>query len=508
MKEFLKKKWVKIALIIFILLIVIVVSLVNEESGVSYRTAKIERGDIVSSISGSGTIAAVESRKKISKVSSTVEEIYFEEGQTVNEGDVIIKFDSESYEMNLKAQEAAVEQAEITKDSLNRQVNNMKIKATGNGTIKNLAIDEGSYVTNVMNVCEIDSTNRYEVTLQFLSSIADRISIGNKAEILLVDSYSYVDGYVSYIGTSKTTLSSGSVVVDVTITVDSDLYSLAGLKAKASIIANDGGKITSAGTANFKKKVASQVLANATGEVSKLYVKNGQYVKTGDIIAELKNEDMLANLQATNVSLQNAYDQLAYAKEKLEDYTIVAPISGKITAQSLKVGDIVATGTLVTTISNTSEYEFKMPVDELDISQISTNNKVLVTIDAIPATEEEPIIGRISKIPMEGITVGGVTDYYITVAIPEVENLRISMNASAEIILAERNDILLLPIEAMEKEDGKTYVQVLKNGVANKVEVTTGISNSSYIEVIEGLSEGDEVIVPEQSTGLGILMSN
>lgn len=508
MKEFLKKKWVKIALIALVVVIIAIVIFSNKNAEISYRTAKVERGDIVSSISGSGSVSALEARKEMSKVSSTVEQIYYNEGDVVKEGEAIVKFDSEAYEMNLKSQEASVRQAEISKSLLANQVNNMKIKANGEGTIKNLTIDEGSYVTSIMNVCEIDSTNRYEVTLQFLATIAEQVAIGNKAEILLVDSYSYIDGYVSYIGTSKNILSSGSVVVDITITVDSDIYSLEGLKAKASIVTNDGSKITSASVSTFKKKTASQVLANANGEVSKLYVKNGQYVKPGDIIAELKNDDISANLQTATVNLQNAYDQLAYAKDKLKDYTIVAPISGTITAQSVKVGDIIAAGTIVTTVSNTSEYEFKIPVDELDISKISMDKKVLVTIDAISETENAPIVGRISKIPLEGVTVGGVTDYYVTIAIPETDGLRISMNASAEIILDEKNDVLMLPIEALEKENGKTYVQVVKNGTANKTEITTGISNSAYIEVINGLNEGDEVVVPEQGSGFGFLLAN
>lgn len=508
MKEFLKKKWVKVSLVALIVMILVIIIFGSKDAEVSYRTAKVERGDIVSSISGSGSVSALEARKEIAKVSSTVEEIYFDEGDTVKEGEAILKFDSEAYEMNLKSQEASVRQAEISKNLLTNQANNMKIKANGEGTIKNLTINEGSYVTSVMNICEIESTNRYEVTLQFLATAIEQVSIGNKAEILLVDSYSYIDGYVSYIGTSKNILSSGSVVVDITITVDSNTYSLEGLKAKSSIVTNSGSKITSASTSTFKKITASQVLANANGEVSKLYVKNGQYVKAGDIIAELKNDDINANLQTAIVNLQNAYDQLAYAKDKLEDYTIVAPISGTITSQSVKVGDIIATGTVVTTVSNTSEYEFKIPVDELDISRVSMDKKVLVTIDAISETENTPIVGRISKIPLEGVTVGGVTDYYVTIAIPETESLRISMNASAEIILDEKNDVLMLPVEALEKENGKTYVQVVKNGTANRTEISTGISNSAYIEVVDGLSEGDEVVVPEQGSGFSFLLSN
>lgn len=506
MKEFFKKKWVRIFSVILIILIVIGIILGNGEKEISYRTVAIERGNIISSLSGSGAITAVESRKEIAKVSSTVEEIYFEEGDVVNEGDAIIKLDSEAYEMNLKSQQSSVKQAEISKQNLNRQIENMKIRANANGTIKNLRIDEGSYVTNFFHVCDVDSTNRYEIVMKFLASAEERVSIGNKAEILLVDSYAYIPGYVSYVGTSKSNLESGGVVIDITIAVDSNEYSLDGLRGKASIIANDGGKITSSETGTFKRKVASQVLANASGEVLKLYVKEGQYVKAGDMIAELKNEDLIANLQATNVSIQNAYDQLSYAKDKLEDYTITAPISGTITAQTIKVGDLVAAGTLLTTVSNTNEFEFKIPIDELDISKISMDNKVLVTIDAIPNTEETPIVGRISKIPLEGITVGGVTDYYITIAIPAIDRLRISMNASAEIILAERTDVLMLPVEAIQKKDGKTFVEVIRNAVAEKVEITTGISNSGYAEIISGLSEGDEVVVPDQRSGFELLM--
>ena len=148
---------------------------------------------------------------------------------------------------------------------------------------------------------------------------------------------------------------------------------------------------------------------------------------------------------------------------------------------------------------NMEEFEFKIPVDELDISNMSETSKVYVSIDALPKTIDEPIEGRIEKLPLEGVTVGGVTDYYVTIAIPYVEGLRIGMNASADVVVSESVGTLRVPVECVSKENGKYYVEVVNGENIEKREVEIGIQNTSYYEIVSGLTKEEEVVVPQQS---------
>lgn len=505
MKNFLKKKWVKITLLVVLTLIIVRVFVTENKDEESYRTAIVSKGDIVSTVTGSGTLGAAEARNEFAKVSAKVEEIYYREGDTVEKGDNIIKLDSSDYEMTIKSQKNAIKQAELNKINLDNQVKNLKVVANASGYVGNLNVSEGTYIMTNSMVCNIANNVKDEVTLQFVSSALGKIQVGNYAKVLLTSSLNYVDGIVTFVGDRITTLASGATIIEVTIEVSDSQYALSGIYANAEIT-TASGTYKSVNEAMFNFSEAGNVKTETSGTVSKLYVKNGQYVNAGETILELTNSDLVTSAQTTALSLQNLYDQLAYSNDKLADYTISSPINGVITMQDVKVGDNVSTGMPVSTISNKNEMEFKIPVDELDIAKLDYDKKVLVTIDALSRTEDNPIEGKISKLPLEGTTTGGVTDYYITITIPGSDDIRISMNADAEIIIDERKDVLCIPVEALEKENGENFVYVINDGKREKRVVTLGLKNLSYVEILEGLNEGEQVVVPQQNVGFGGLI--
>ncbi len=499
MKEFLKKKWVKRTLVIAFIAVLFSVLSNPKKTSVNYRTTEVESGDVLVVVSGTGSLSATESRKEISKVSARIEEIYFEEGDTVKEGDVIARLDSSDFEVTVNTQKNSLEQAQISKETAERQIKNLKIISKADGFIENLNIQEGSYVVTNTKICDITIPNKYEIKLQFLASDVNKIVVGDYANIFLTNSYSYIDGVVTYVSSGKQVLESGSNVVDVIITVENPNLVLGGLSANATITTSTGAKLTSAADSVFSNTKSTQILSGTTGTVTKLLVKNGSEVKVGDVIAELENVDLTANAQASAISVQNINQQLQHSQSKLEDYAISASIDGTITAQNIKVGDWVTVGALISNVSNMNEFEFKIPVDELDIRKISKSSKVLISIDALPETIENPIEGRIEKLPLEGVSIGGVTDYYVTIVIPYVDGLRIGMNASADIVVSERVSTLRIPVECVSKENGKYYVEVVNGEEIQKREVKIGIQNTSYYEIVSGLSINEKIIVPEQN---------
>lgn len=502
MKEFFKKKWVKRIIIVAIIAMVFVWLNNFSKVPITYRTTEVESGDVTVIVSGTGAIAATESRKEISKVTARVEEIYFKEGDIVKAGDVIAKLDSTDYEVTVNSQKSSLQQAQISKNNADRLVNNLKIISNGDGFINNLNISEGSYVVSNTKVCDIMVPNKYEIDLQFLASSANKIGIGDSARIFLLDSYSYIDGNVTYVSKEKQVLESGSNVINVTVMVDNPNYVLGGLAANATITTKDGATLISFADSTFKEARMTQVLSGATGTVTKLLVKNGSEIKAGDVIAELENVDLNANAQSSAISVQNISEQLAYSQSKLDDYAISASLDGTITAQNIKVGDWVSSGTLISTVSNMEEFEFLVAVDELDISKISLDSEVLVTLDALPETLDNPIKGKIAKLPLEGVAAGGVTDYYVTISVPYVEGMRIAMNASADIIVTEIKNTLRIPVECVSKENGKYFVEVVNGETVEKREINVGVQNTSYYEIVSGLTKGEQVIVPQQTISL------
>lgn len=105
------------------------------------------------------------------------------------------------------------------------------------------------------------------------------------------------------------------------------------------------------------------------GTVKEVYVNEGKRVQKGETIALLENSDLTTNLQTVNLNLENLNNQLVTMKKQLGYYLIKAPIAGTITSQTVEKGDMVAAGTMLTSISDKDTMEFVVPIDELDIAK-------------------------------------------------------------------------------------------------------------------------------------------
>lgn len=501
--KFLKSGWFKFIIFLIVIILIAVAFYFKEEEPVSYRTAVVSSGDIESFVEGSGVIESSESRKVYSKVSSEVLNVLHNEGDLVNSGDVIAILDSSNYIANVDAQKIAIEQANLSINNINKQISNLNIVANSTGYVSNLSISEGSYVSNTMQVCDIYESDAYEIVLSFVYYENNQIQIGSTVNLTLIQNFAGLEGVVTKVSELRKLSNASSQVVDITIKVITSGYSLAGASAKGEILVN-GTRITSTSTGIFSAVTSNVVRAKSTGTVKTLNVYNGKFVKAGEVIAVLSNEDLNTSLENAKLTLKNLNTQYNSIKDQLDNYTIKSPISGTITAQSISVGDMVGAGTVLSTISNKDVFEFKIPVDELDIAKLDYNKEVRVTIDAIEETKNKPIIGKITKLPLEGISTAGVTEYYVTIQIPGSENIRISMSANAEIITNSKKGVLIVPIDTVIKENGEYFATVLlEDGVTtDKRKIEVGSRNISYIEIKEGLNEGERIVIPEASNSL------
>lgn len=501
------KKWIKRIIILLVLIAIVVAIAYKPKDTVSYRTSKAKKGNIETIVSGSGALAATKEKKEYAKVSAQVEEVYHKEGERVEKDTPIIKLDSSKYESTIKTQEIAIKQTELSKSSIEKQIRDLEIKSDTDGYVTNLALANGTFVTNTMGVCDIVKDNKFQVVLQFTYYENNPITIGTNANVSLVDSMTTMVGTVTKVSDMRKLISGNAQVIDVTIEVETPGYSLEGANAKAEL-SNGVTVLQSTNMSNFTRINSNIIRAKSTGTVKKVYVVEGQKVKAGDTIALLENSDLETNLQNVKLNLENLNNQLKTMKDQLEDYIITAPIDGVITSQDIEKGDMVAAGTLLTSISDKDTMEFVIPIDELDIAKINYDQEVRVKIDALDETENNPLNGKIADIPEEGVTVAGVTDYYVTIQVSGNQSMKISMNANADIVINSVKDVLTIPVDSIIKENGKKYVDVLlQDGVTvERKEIETGASDITNIEVKSGLSEGEKVIIPEVNSGISFFM--
>jgi RND family efflux transporter MFP subunit len=193
--------------------------------------------------------------------------------------------------------------------------------------------------------------------------------------------------------------------------------------------------------------------------------------------------------------------------------TIYAPISGVISGLAYQEGSVIpaqavsasssnqVTSQNIANITTSSIPIVTLDLTEIDIPNVKIGNKATVTFDAFP---DKTFTGTVFAINTTGSVSSGVTTYPTTVTL-DTENTSIypNMSASANILIASKENVLMVPTSAVQTQDGQNYVRVLKNNQVQNVNVTTGISSDTDTEIVSGLNEGDEIVtaVVQSKTG-------
>jgi len=212
----------------------------------------------------------------------------------------------------------------------------------------------------------------------------------------------------------------------------------------------------------------------------------------------------VTGLASKQTALSRAQTALEMAEDDLEKATITAPFDGVIAAVNVEAGDKLAAPTVspqtIIHLVDPGLMELVVELDEIDIPWVRVNQKALIEVDALPDTVFEGKVTAIYPLPR---TVGGVVLYNARVSFPVTEDsgLKAGMSASADIILAERNDTLLVPSRAVYADaQGNTVVQVVAGGQTVEKPVVIGISDGNQTEILQGLQEGETVVIQLRST--------
>ena len=459
----------------------------------SYTEAAPERRDVTNTLSGTGTLNPANTYTVKSLVDGKVLTGTIEEGDIVEESNVLYTIDSSDASTNFEKAEIAMQQAQRSYDKV---VDRQYVRAEVAGVVSSLKVTKGDEVTSGQEVAVIRDSSRMLLTLEFPAADAANFSVGQSAAVTLDGTFEQLDGTVTSVSGTDA-LSAGNLLTrTVTITVKN----AGGLTTAQAATASING-VSSIGSATFAYQAERTLTAQAAGTVTSINVQEGSEVAKDDIILGLSGDDLTESIQSASESLRSAEISMQNLQDAMNNYTITAPISGTIIEKDAKVGDAVKAGDTLCIVYDLSYLEMSINVDELQISSISVGQQVQITADAVP---DKTYVGTVTRVSMKGASNGGTTTYPVTIRIDDTDGLRPGMNANAEIVVAEAKNALVVPNAAVVRG---SYVLVTKDSpsAANAdttmeapegfvyVPVKTGASDDDYTQIVSGIQEGDTI---------------
>jgi len=219
-----------------------------------------------------------------------------------------------------------------------------------------------------------------------------------------------------------------------------------------------------------------------------------------NVISQQRYDDMdtahsmaVTRIELIRAQILSAKENLAMAEQKLRDTNIVSPFSGVIVKRFINQGEFVSTmpPTPLFLIMNIDNVEMEVGLPEIQLASVAIGNPVEITLDTYPGVMFKGTISTIN--PMVD---PGSRAFKVKVEIPNKDHqLKSGMFARAKIYPKIHKDVLIIPLKSVIKRRGDSFVFTANGGIVSLREVTVGITNEEEIEVIDGLQEGEEVVV-------------
>lgn len=489
----------------------------REEVVQEQRLASATRSDLTVSITGSGPLEPVGKRTIASEVDTTVTEILYKNGDTVQAGDVLMRLDPSDAETAFREAQNNLEEALSSTGTTDEALAALVMRAPHDGRVTAvLAQPEDRIAANGVMMTLTD-TSLLKSTISFGASDRDALRAGQAVRLSVTGVEGYVAGTVTYVGTDNHAIGGGGQAVDVDILVENPGSLSEGQSAAVEIQTASGWLVGLAPTTLLYAQ-SSSIRSDSGGNVVSVSVRENQLVKKGTVLISLENDSLLTTADSNQKKLETLTDKVTSAQETLDGCEVRAPAAGIVTNINVTVGDAVKTGSALCTILDVSTMTMEIAIDELDIGTVAVGQEVTVTVDAVSETATEPIFGTVTGIAVEGTYTNGVTTFPVTLSLEADGRLRSGMNADAAILVTNKKDVLTVPIEAVTTIGNRSFVYLfgttgasdnttspernLRNEPSGyyagttRIPVETGDHNETTIEIRSGLSQGDQVVLP------------
>lgn len=205
-----------------------------------------------------------------------------------------------------------------------------------------------------------------------------------------------------------------------------------------------------------------------------------------------------ATVASDEVAIKSYEASIKNIEAQISKTVLYSPISGIVTKQDAKVGEIAAAGTILVSVITASQFEIETYIPEVDISKIKIGDISRVTLDAYG--KDVSFEAKVSAIDPAETIMEGVATYKATLRFVTNDKLiKSGMTANLDIMTAAKDNVLIIPQRAIATANGDKFVNLYdptaKDGKITKVKIVTGLRGSDgNVEILEGLMEGDRVV--------------
>ena len=308
-------------------------------------------------------------------------------------------------------------------------------------------------------------------------------------------------------------------------------------------------KSTVSATGTLRPVDSVEVSSKITARISSVLVKENDRVTAGQTVATLDGKDFEAKREQAQYKVINAkakYDRVSYlysigadtqdeyedavynydtalsalevTESDLAETVITAPMDGVVVGEPLTPGTMAVQGnsnpTVIMRIADLSKKQIRAKVDETDIGSVRVGQKATFTVDAFPKATFSATVSKISQTDVtnswetstsssSSSSSVSVVYYYVTLDVEDPDGVLLpGMTAQVEVTTSDKPGVLALPISALKTNSKGSYVILAQpDGSTTEQPVTTGIYSDEYVEIVDGLSEGDEVVNSYKATG-------
>ncbi len=523
------------------------VKAMTSTSGVTrYVTTTVQKGTIISSVSGSGQVSATNQVDVKAKVSGDITWVAVKAGQAVYAGQVLATIDNKNAKASVLDAEATLAQSklQLQKDSASAPIDyqnaldalvaaKVSLATTFNdtfNTLSNTYLDLPANVTGAQNILYGYDLNPVvsQWNVDFLNSLfankdADKAGQINSFAVIAVNDYKTARAKYDASFLQYKTITRSSQSVDVSAVLNQSVDTLTSMAQALqselnllSLVYDTASFYNSKLPTAFStmQTNARSYLSSVNGDLSNLLTAQKNIISANQAVkTDQQNITLMQVGNATDgsnpISLQISQNNLAKQERDLEnlktalyDYTVVAPFDGTIASVSAIVGD--QAGTVATLI--TKQQIAELSLNEVDAAKVSAGQKAVLTFDAV---SDLSITGTVAEVDSVGTVSQGVVSYTVKITF-DVQDARVKpgMTVNASIQTAVHNDVLVVPSSAVKTVGGVSIAQVFDPAISatsgsagtisatppKQTQVTIGISDDTSVEILSGLSEGEQVV--------------
>lgn len=432
--------WIGVGVVILFFFIVSKISAANAKMPVT--TEYVEIGDVESTISTSGKVESDVIKTYYSQIGGNIGSVPVKEGQAVKSGEVLLYFEEQSLAIASKdAQAAALTSEGSYNDSITQ---NSKNQARLTEATVNLEVLE-QQITDYKAFIKQQET-KYEDTRN--AKKASLSALGMELSKRQADGEDVADEMAEY-QYSVETLDMSKDLVEIQRTIDD----------------------------------AKEILANL--EEYEAEMKSQKSSTQDSIMSETTKEAKKTTNEATQLKNMQMVDYAASVESGLK-----ADFDGVITEMKVAEGTPVTNGSALLTIASNSQVHVTINLSKSDLAKVKEGQQADVTIAGKKYEGQVSFINHVATTNANNMP---VIEAQIAITNAD-EEIYLGVEAKVVIYAEKAEDVLLVPVEAVNADKNGDFVYIVENNLVVRKDVITGVSSDTYIEIVSGLNENDQVM--------------